>query len=127
MQATDLATAGFISEHFQAMLAQLQAMQQALPAVAGLPQLLSKEQVAEHCHVSLDTVQRWLHKGKRGRDGSTITLQAYYFSSNQPSIPWAALAAYGQGLDFDLDTLNLGAKASPLAAVSATPIMRKVG
>ncbi|RSK44686.1 helix-turn-helix domain-containing protein [Hymenobacter perfusus] len=108
MTRDDLATAGFISEHFQAILSQLQVVQQALPAAGGLPRLLSIEQVMEHCGVSRATVQRWLHKGKPGRHGGTIRLQAYWFSAAQPSIPWPALAAFGQGLDFDLARLDGG-------------------
>ncbi|WBO86270.1 helix-turn-helix transcriptional regulator [Hymenobacter yonginensis] len=123
MQALDLATAGFISEHFQSILTQLQAMEQALPlAGADVPRLLSIEQVMAHCGVSRATVQRWLHKGKTGRRGTLITLQAYWFSPTQPSIPWPALAAFGQGLDFDLSTLNLGAKAAP---EPAAPLKRR--
>ncbi|MCA8830494.1 helix-turn-helix transcriptional regulator [Hymenobacter pini] len=121
MHLTDIASTGFIAEHFQALLARLEQLQQALPTGGTpLPRLLSIEQVMEHCGVSRATVQRWLHKGKAGRQGATITLQAYWFSPTQPSIPWPALAAFGQGLDFDLSSLNLGAAAPAPAPARAT-------
>lgn len=110
MQASDLATAGFIHENFQVILQHLQALQQGRPATGtDVPRLLSIEQVMEELEVSRSTVQRWLKVGKTGRHGSTILLQAYWFTSSEPRIPWPALAAFGQGLGFDLATLNQGA------------------
>jgi hypothetical protein len=70
------------------------------------PRLLSIEDVMRECDVSRATVQRWMKTGKTGRHGGTITLQHYLFSPDKPRIPWPALAAYGQGLAFDLDTLS---------------------
>ncbi|SHL87051.1 helix-turn-helix transcriptional regulator [Hymenobacter psychrotolerans] len=120
MQATDLATAGFIQENFQVLLAHLQALRTDAPAAAPLtPRLLSIEQVMEECGVSRSTVQRWMKAGKPGRHGGTVTLQAYYFSPAEPRIPWPALAAFGQGLAFDLSTL------APAGAAPAPTHLRK--
>jgi hypothetical protein len=116
MQASDLATAGFIHDNFQVILQHLQALQQGRPAAGSdMPRLLSIEQVMEELEVSRSTVQRWLKKGKPGRHGGTIVLQAYWFTTAEPRIPWPALAAFGQGLGFDLATLNQGAAPEPAA------------
>lgn len=108
MQATDLATAGFIQEHFQLLLQHVQALQQGLAGTATVPRLLSIEDVMQELNVSRSTVQRWMRVGKEGRRGGLVKLQAYYFSPAEPRIPWPALAAFGQGLDFNLASLNLG-------------------
>lgn len=120
MQATDLATVGYLHTCFETVLAHLQAVRSALPATGvDVPRLLSIEQVMEELDVSRSTVQRWLKVGKKGRDGKLILLQAYWFTPSEPRIPWPALAAFGQGLGFDLSTLNQGAAAPAQAAPPA--------
>jgi hypothetical protein len=107
MQASDLLTVGSFHEFCQTVLSHLQAVREAVPtAGAGSPpRLLTIEQVMEECHVSRSTVQRWIKQGKPGRAGAIITLQAYWFTPTEPRIPWPALAAFGQGLGFDLASL----------------------
>lgn len=107
MLAQELVTVG----HLDATLEQLaQRLIAALATGAGVsigpPRLLSIEDVMQECGVSRPTVWRWMEKGKPGRHGGTITLQYYKFSVDKPRIPWPALAAFGQGLAFDLDSLS---------------------
>ncbi|MBO3270779.1 helix-turn-helix domain-containing protein [Hymenobacter defluvii] len=116
MTRDELATVGYINDCFQAVLARLdQPGAGAASPAGGPPQLLSIEQVAQECGVHRATVQRWIKQGKPGRHGDTVKLRAYYFSSAEPRIPWPALAAFGQGLDFDLTTLDRGAPNMRLA------------
>jgi hypothetical protein len=108
MQASDLLTVGRFHEFCTTVLSHLQAVREAVPAAGASgapPRLLTIEQVMEECHVSRSTVQRWIKQGKPGRAGTTITLQAYWFTPSEPRVPWPALAAFGQGLAFDLATL----------------------
>ncbi|WP_022824889.1 helix-turn-helix transcriptional regulator [Hymenobacter norwichensis] len=74
------------------ILQHLQALQQGRPAAGSdMPRLLSIEQVIEELEVSRSTVQRWLKKGKPGRHGTTIVLQAYWFTTAKPRIPIAEI------------------------------------
>ena len=116
MTRDDLPTVGYLNDCFQAILARLdQAGGGAAAATGAPPRLLSIDQVAEECGVHRVTVQRWIKQGKPGRHGGTVKLQAYYFSTTEPCIPWPALAAFGQGLAFDLTTLDPGAPLLRLA------------
>lgn len=120
MQPTDLATVAYLHQCFETVIAHLTAVRQALPATGtDVPRLLTIEQVMAELKVSRSVVQRWLHQGKKGRAGGIITLQAYRFADKEPRIPWPALAAFGQGLAFDLATLNNGAAADPPAPADA--------
>ncbi|WP_400194082.1 helix-turn-helix domain-containing protein [Hymenobacter sp. B81] len=108
MTAADLVTVGILDQYFQAIKGLVETLGAATPAAGTqVPRLLSIEQVMAELDVSRSTVQRWINNGKRGRDGSTITLQVYHFSPSEPRIPWPALAAFGQGLPFDLATMSI--------------------
>ena len=105
MKSSDVLTVGV----FQQLLAQLVQPQQAV-------RLLTLQQVCEELQVDRTTVSRWINKGKKGRFQNNIKLQVYHFGDAEPRIPWPALAAFGQGLAFDLDTLS--------GLVPANPAMR---
>lgn len=121
MQAADLATAGFIDEYFRAVLARID--QLGTPAVAGGSAevvLYSIQKLAAVLDVHPDTVRAWLNKGKAGRAGKPIKLQAYKFTS-EPRIPWPALLAYERGEAFDLATLPAPLLAPPAEVPPAKP------
>lgn len=119
MQASDILTVGVFHDFCKTMIGHLQAVRDAVPTVGNdLPRLLSIEQVMEECKVSRSTVWRWMKTGKPGCNGGTITLQHYCFSENEKRIPWPALAAFGQGLDFDLASLNGPTSLPQMRAVS---------
>ena len=107
MTANDLATAGFIDAWMRALVARLDqgAPTGAAPAAAQAEVVLySVQKLAQVLDVDPSTVRAWLKKGKRGKAGGVVKLQAYQFTS-EPRIPWPALLAYHRGEDFDLDAL----------------------
>lgn len=108
MTRDDLPTVGYLEDRFRDILSRLTEPGTALSVV---PRLLSIEDVMAECGVSRPTVSRWMHEGKPGRHGGTIRLQYYQFSADKPRIPWPALAAFGQGLPFDLASLDRGVAA----------------
>lgn len=107
MTANDLATAGFIDSWMRALVALLPAGAPGATAPAAGPAdvvLYSVQKLALVLDVDPSTVRAWLKKGKRGKAGEVVKLQAYKFTS-EPRIPWPALLAYHRGEDFDLDSL----------------------
>jgi hypothetical protein len=107
MTANDLATAGFIDTWMRALVALVTShVAGAAPPAAGQAEvvLYSVQKLAQVLDVDPSTVRAWLKKGKRGKAGGVVRLQAYQFTS-EPRIPWPALLAYHRGEDFDLDTL----------------------
>lgn len=126
MTAADLPSVGYLDQWFRAVLARLPDAPSAAPTPADAV-LYSIAKLAEVVDVDVATVRRWLKKGKRGRDGKPIILQAYYFTS-EARIPWAALLAYERGEAFDLATLPPPAQAPPetieRAAVPDHPPLR---
>jgi hypothetical protein len=100
MNANDLATAGFIDAWMRALLTRLEPP---APPAADVV-LYSVAKLAQVLDVHVETVRLWLNKGKKGRSGQTVKLQAFRFTS-EPRIPWPALLAYERGEDFDLATL----------------------
>ncbi|MGI4759889.1 MAG: hypothetical protein ACRYF0_04230 [Janthinobacterium lividum] len=105
MTANDFATAGFIDTWMRAVVARLD---QLAPSAAATPPaevvLYSVQKLAQVLDVYPSTVRAWLKKGKRGKAGAVVKLQAYQFTS-EPRIPWPALLAYERGEDFDLASL----------------------
>jgi hypothetical protein len=107
MTANDLATAGFIDTWMRALVALVTSnMASATSQAAGQADvvLYSVQKLAQVLDVDPSTVRAWLKKGKRGKAGGVVRLQAYQFTS-EPRIPWPALLAYERGEDFDLSTL----------------------
>jgi hypothetical protein len=104
MTASDLPTAGFIDQYMRAILARLDQLTPAPKPAETEVVLYSIQKLAQVLEVHPETVRTWLNKGKRGRGGQLIKLQAYKFTS-EPRIPWPALLAYERGEDFDLSTL----------------------
>lgn len=103
MQASDLATAGLLDEYMRAVIARLDHLAPPAPGPAEVV-LYSVQKLAQVLDVHVETVRLWLNKGKRGRSGQLIKLQAFRFTS-EPRIPWPALLAYERGEDFDLASL----------------------
>ena len=123
MTAADLATAGFIDEWMRAVVARLDRLVPATAPVQGEVVLYSLQKLATVLDVHPDTVRAWVKTGKKSRQGTTIKLQAYRFTS-EVRIPWPALLAYERGEAFDLSTLPAPLLAPPgtvAAAVPATP------
>lgn len=106
MTANDFATAGFIDTWMRAVVARLDQLTPtgAAPAAPAEVVLYSVQKLAQVLDVYPSTVRAWLKKGKRGKAGSVVKLQAYQFTS-EPRIPWPALLAYERGEDFDLASL----------------------
>ena len=104
MNASDFATAGFIDEWMRALLSRLERPAPSAAPAAEAVVLYSVSKLAQVLDVHVETVRAWLNKGKRGRQGQVVKLQAFRFTS-EPRIPWPALLAYHRGEDFDLDTL----------------------
>lgn len=103
MTAADIATAGFIDQHFRAIHARLDHLTPALPAPPAEVVLYSYRRLAAVLDVRVETVSSWVNKGKVV-SGRTIKLQAFKFTS-EPRVPWPALLAYERGEIFDLSTL----------------------
>ena len=119
MTAADLLTVG----HFDQWARALHALVQAQPTAALTPAtnvVYSPARLAQVLDVHVDTVRRWLSKGKTGRNGQSVKLQAYYFTS-EARIPWAAVLAYHRGEPFDLDTLPAPQPPAPPAPVAPAP------
>jgi hypothetical protein len=104
MTASDLATAGFIDQYMRAILARLDQLTPTPKPAEAEVVLYSIQKLAQVLDVHPETVRLWLTKGKRGRDGQPVKLQAYKFTS-EPRIPWPALLAYERGEAFDLASL----------------------
>jgi hypothetical protein len=104
MNANDLATAGFIDAWMRAILTRLEPPAAPAAGPAADVVLYSVQKLALVLDVHVETVRLWLNKGKKGRSGQLIKLQAFRFTS-EPRIPWPALLAYHRGEDFDLDAL----------------------
>ena len=112
MTAADFATVGYIDQWMRVLHAQLQAL---VPAPAPAPVVIySAAKLALVLDVHVDTVGRWLSKGKTGKNGQLVKLQAFRLTS-EPRIPWPAVLAYHRGEDFDLDTLPAPLLAAELA------------
>jgi hypothetical protein len=129
MNASDLATAGFIDQYLRAILTRLDQLTPAPKPAEAEVVLYSIQKLAQVLDVHPETVRLWLTKGKRGREGSLIKLQAYKFTS-EPRIPWPALLAYERGEPFDLASLpapvllppaELAPAPLPKPAAPATP------
>lgn len=127
MTANDLATAGFIDEHLRHLRALVAQLVPPAPPAAQAVVLYSVQKLAQVLEVHPDTVRAWLSKGKKGRLGQPIKLQAYRFTS-EPRIPWPALLAYERGEDFDLASLPAPLllppaelAPAPLPTLEATP------
>lgn len=104
MTAADFATAGFVDERFRYLIALIERLVPAPKPAQAEVVLYSIQKLAAVLEVHPETVRGWLSKGKRGRSGALIKLQAYRFTS-EPRIPWPALLAYERGEAFDLSTL----------------------
>jgi hypothetical protein len=104
MTAADFATAGFVDERFRYLVSLVERLVPAPKPAQAEVVLYSIQKLAAVLEVHPETVRLWLSKGKRGREGSIIKLQAYKFTS-EPRIPWPALLAYERGEVFDLSTL----------------------
>ena len=115
MTAADLATAGFIDEWMRALVARLDQLGGGAAAPAPAVVVYSKQQLAEALGVHVDTVGAWLRKGKKGRGGHVVKLQAFQFTS-EPRIPWPAVLAYHRGEEFDLNTVPAPVPAAAPAA-----------
>lgn len=126
MTAADFATAGFINDWFLAIQARLDQLANPQARPGGVAEMLSVEEVMERLNCSRSTVQRWYKVGKEGRTGANIKLQVLWFSPSEPRIPVPALLAFGQGLPFDLGTLQGIAPPQPKSAptVQEQPQMR---
>jgi transcriptional regulator with XRE-family HTH domain len=137
MKASDLATVGYLHDCFQTVIAHLEVLRQAVPAVAAGPPpqavLLTIEQVMERTGVSRSAVQRWIKNGKKGRGKQLIKLAVLTFGDAEPRIPWPALLAFGRGEAYDLAQLPAPPPPLALAPLPATepdgaelPPMRRV-
>ncbi len=104
MTANELPTAGFIDQYMRAILARLDQLTPAPKPAEAEVVLYSIQKLAAVLDVHPETVRLWLTKGKRGKQGTLIKLQAYKFTS-EPRIPWPALLAYERGEAFDLASL----------------------
>ncbi|MDO7876019.1 hypothetical protein Q5H93_14845 [Hymenobacter sp. ASUV-10] len=117
MTAADLLTVGHADQWFRAILERLPPPGNAPTAPVEVV-LFSVEALAQRLDVDVSTVRKWLKKGKTGKRGQHITLQAFYFNT-EARIPWPAAVAYGRGEPFDLATLP--APAPPPAATATVP------
>jgi hypothetical protein len=89
MNANDFATAGFIDSWMRAILTRLEPPAPAAAGPAADVVLYSVQKLALVLDVHVETVRLWLNKGKKGRSGQPIKLQAFRFTS-EPRIPWPA-------------------------------------
>jgi len=121
MTAADLLTVGHADQWFRAILDRVERLSQgAAPAASPEVVLFSVEALAQRLDVDVSTVRKWLKKGKTGKKGQNIKLQAFYFNT-EARIPWPAAVAYGRGEPFDLATLPAPAPApTATATVPAT-------
>ncbi|MGI4762939.1 MAG: hypothetical protein ACRYF0_19665 [Janthinobacterium lividum] len=79
MNASDLATAGFIDERFRYIIAQLGLLGAApTPAPEADNVLYSYKKLAQVLDVTVETVSAWVNKGKRV-DGRVVKLQVFRF------------------------------------------------
>jgi hypothetical protein len=105
MNANDLPTVGYLDKWLRAINTRVEAIaQRVTPATTGEVVFFSVHELAQRLKVDASAVRKWLRVGKRGLDGSTIRLQAFYFNS-EPRIPWPAAVAYALGEPFDLAAL----------------------
>ena len=125
MTANDLPTAGFIDQYMRAILTRLDQLVPAPKPAQAEVVLYSIQKLAAVLEVHPETVRLWLTKGKRGKSGALIKLQAYRFTS-EPRIPWPALLAYERGEAFDLSTLPAPVLLPP-AELEPAPVPARPG
>lgn len=119
MTVADFATAGFIDTWMRAIVARLDLLVPTpAPATADVV-LYSVQKLAAVIEVHPETVRTMINTGKRGKNGQTIKLQAFRFTS-EVRIPWPALLAYERGEHFDLSTLPAPLLTPPAELAAAT-------
>jgi hypothetical protein len=103
MTAADLATAGFIDERFQYLLALVRQLVPTSAPASDQNVFYSVQKLAAVLDVHPDTVRSMISTGKKVR-GRLVKLQPCRPTS-EVRISWLAYLAYDRGEDFDLATL----------------------
>jgi hypothetical protein len=103
MTAAELATAGFIDERFQYIIALVRQLVPTPVPASDQHVLYSVQKLAAVLDVHPDTVRSMISSGKKVK-GRVVKLQAYRPTS-EARIPWLAFLAYERGEDIDLATL----------------------